>query len=172
MVPADLSNLAIPSAIRITTILNNHGFDASLRHKLVELVGFHIADPDHPGTTRPMNFFDGSPNLPVGVPEPHGGVGTMQKIGVQIIRVQMPQRRFEGLSHLALEIQFRIIRHAMIMTVDRRELGLDEKGTAGDARVRNHFQSFADQRFRIVPGLICRVDGAKSGSPPLVGPVR
>jgi hypothetical protein len=53
--------------------------------------------------------------------------------------MQMPQRRFEGLSHLILEIHFGIVRHSMIMTVDRSELRLEEKGTSSDAIIGKRF---------------------------------
>ncbi len=75
----------------------------------------------------------------------------------------MGEGTVEGLFHLGGEIGLGIVGPAMVLAVERRELGLHEQPLTRRALLRQIQQRLPDQRFLIVDQLIGRIDRREPG---------
>ena len=78
----------------------------------------HIADSDHPGAARSIEFFDRAPDLRIFVAKTGKGIRTVKEIRIHPVGLQMLEGPFEGLQDLSFQIGLRIIGYPVILAVE------------------------------------------------------
>src|SRR4029078_324651 len=101
--------------------------------------------------------------FPITVAKARMRIGAVQKIRIHVIGLQVLERTFERLAHLRLEVSMRVIRNAVVMSIERRELRLQEEGLARDTFSLQRFKSLTDEPFRVMLRLIGGIDGGEAG---------
>src|SRR5262245_57675705 len=126
MLPAEFSNLPIPAAVCEAPVLNCHRFDVGFFDKHCQLVRIDVAYSDAARSSRSVNFLDCAPYLPIIFSETGIGIGTVQQIGIDVIRSQVSKGGLKRLAHLSRKRSLGAVRHAVILSIERRELRLDK----------------------------------------------
>jgi translation initiation factor IF-1 len=124
---AKIPHLPVPALICKASVLNNHRFDFSLFGQEFQLFNIHIADANESDFPGFVELFDDTPYLPILLSQTLKIIGTMQEVGIQIIRMKIIQRTLKGLFHLCGKVSRRIIGYSMIMPTGRSEFALDKQ---------------------------------------------
>src|SRR5204862_299890 len=157
---AEAAHVTVPHRAREAAVLHEPRLYARLRAEQLELIERDVAHAEEARLLRVVQLLHRAPDVEIVLRQTMTTRRTMQHIRVDRVDLQMLERARKRLPHLHRDVGVRIVRKAMILRVDVRELRLQEELLAAHAA---RLDRCADGRFEVMPPLIRGVDAAKAG---------